>query len=70
MPFPMAQMRKEIKIKFPDLEFKIRTVSFTDLARADKVFVESPAWGMFKGNQSTYLAVSNIAKKYGAIASW
>ena len=63
-------LRKEIKAQFPSLQFKVRTVSFEDLARCSRVFVESSEWGTTKGNAETYEAVRAIAKKHGAIVSW
>ena len=63
-------LRSTIKAKHPDLVFKIRTVSFCDLARDSKVFVESSAWGMTKGNNELYQSVKAIADEYGAITSW
>ncbi|HUC78672.1 MAG TPA: hypothetical protein VMQ58_00315 [Candidatus Saccharimonadales bacterium] len=66
----IAAMRKEIKSQFPNLQFKIMTISFEDLARSRKVFIESNEWGMAKGNQETYNAVKTIADKYNAIVSW
>ena len=65
-----SELRKAIKAQFPDLEFKVKTVDFTDLARDSKVFVESNAWGMTKGNRELYQAVKTIADKHGAIVSW
>lgn len=65
-----SELRKAIKAQFPNLQFKIRTVDFTDLARDSKVFVESNEWGMTKGNNELYQAVKTIADKYNAIASW
>ena len=64
------KLRKAIKAQFPDLKFKIKTVSFSDLARGSAVFVESPEWGMTVGNYETYQAVKTIADTYGAIVSW
>jgi len=64
------QLRKAIKEKFPDLKFKVRTIDFADLARDSKVFVESDAWGMTKGNGELYHQVEEIAKKFGAVVSW
>ena len=64
------QLRRAIKDKFPNLKFKVRTVDFTDLARDSKVFVESDAWGMTKGNSELYHQVEEIAKQFGAIVSW
>ena len=66
----ITDLRKAIKAQFPDLQFKIRTVSFSDLARGDKVFVESSAWGMCKGNHELYQAVKAIATQYSAIVSF
>jgi len=63
-------LRGEIKAKHPELVFKTRTVSFCDLARDSKVFVESNAWGMTKGNQELYESVKAIASKYNTIVSW
>ena len=65
-----SELRKDIKAKHPDLQFKIRTIDFTDLARDSKVFVESNAWGMTKGNQELYQSVKTIADNYNAIVSW
>lgn len=66
----ISELRKEIRARFPNLKFKVRTVSFTNLARDGKVFVESSEWGMTKGNHEIYQAVKVIVDKYGAIASW
>lgn len=66
----ITALRREIKTSFPNLQFKIKTVSFQDLARDSKVFVESNEWGMIKGNTETYNAVKVIADKHGAIVSW
>ena len=55
-------MRKIIKDRFPDLKFKLRTVSFSDLARDEAVYLESSLWGMTKGNQDTYHAVKDYIK--------
>jgi len=63
-------LRSDIKKKHPNLVFKVRTISFSDLARGSKVFVESNAWGMTKGNHKLYESVKEIAKKHGAIVSW
>ena len=65
-----SELRKAIKAQFPDLDFKVKTIDFTDLARDSKVFVESNAWGMTKGNSDLYKAVKAIADKYNAIVSW
>lgn len=65
-----SELRKAIKAQFPDLQFKVRTVDFTDLARDSKVFVESNEWGMTKGNNELYQAVKAIADKFNAIVSW
>jgi len=64
------QIRKAIKAQFPNLKFKVRTVDFTDLARDSKIFIESDAWGMIKGNNELYEQVKAIAKQYDAIVSW
>jgi hypothetical protein len=66
----ISDLRKAIKAQFPDLQFTIKTVSFSDLARADRVFVKSNAWGMCIGNQELYHAVEAIAKQYNAIVSF
>lgn len=66
----ISALRKEIKSNYPHLKFRIRTISFSDLARSSKIFVDSDEWGMAKGNQAVYKAVAEIAKKHGAIASW
>ena len=66
----IAPLRKAIKEKHPNLKFKIRTVSFSGFGYGSKLFVESDAWGMTKGNRELYKSVETIAKKYGAIASW
>jgi len=66
----MKGLRGAIKAQYPDLKFKIRTVSFSDLARGDKTFVESDEWGMTKGNHELYQGVKAIADRYGAIVSW
>jgi len=66
----VSQLRKAIKNQFPDLKFKVRTVSFADLARDSKIFVESDAWGMTKGNSELYHQVEKIAKEFDAIVSW
>lgn len=65
------ELRKEIKKQFPDLNFKVRTISFMDLARGEKVFVESDAWGMTRPESiDLFQAVKSIALKHGAIASF
>lgn len=66
----IPELRKAIKSHFPTLVFKVRMVDFTDLATGSKIFVESNAWGMTKGNNDLYQAVKAIANKYGAIVSW
>jgi len=63
-------LRSDIKAKHPTLVFKIKTVSFSDLARESKRFVESSAWGMTKGNHKLYESVKAIAKRHDAIVSW
>jgi len=63
-------LRKAIKAEFPNLNFKVRTVDFTDLARDSKVFVESNEWGMTKNNYELFQKVEEIADKYNAITSW
>lgn len=65
-----TDIRRAIKAQFPDLQFKVKTVDFTDLARESKIFVESNAWGMTKGNQELYQAVKIITDNYNAITSW
>ena len=65
-----SDLRKVIKAQFPNLQFKVKTVDFTDLARDSKVFVESSEWGMTKGNNELYQAVKAIADKFNAIVSW
>jgi len=66
----ISALRKEIKTKFPDLKFKVRTISFEDLARDSVAFIESDEWGMTKGNQETFKVVQRIGIKYNAIAMW
>ena len=66
----ISDLRKSIKQELPELQFKIKTVSFIDLARDSKVFILSDAWGMTKGNHELFNKVDAIAKKYNAIASW
>jgi hypothetical protein len=66
----ISALRKEIKTQFPNLKFRVMTISFEDLARDRKVFVESNEWGMIKGNQETYEAVKVIADRYNAITNW
>jgi hypothetical protein len=61
----MVALRKEIKAQFPNLQFKLKTVSFMDLARDSKVFVECNDYG----NPETYQAVKAIAKKHNALVS-
>ena len=61
----MTALRKEIKAQFPNLQFKLKTVSFEDLARDSNVFVECDNYG----NPETYQAVKAIAKKYNALVS-
>ena len=63
-------LRKAIKAKYPSLRFIVKTVDFSDLARAEKVFVESPDWGMAKGNRETFEGVTEIARQYDALVSW
>ena len=65
-----SELRNAIKAQYPDLEFKVKTVDFIDLARGSKVFVESSAWGMTKDNHELYQAVKAIADRYNAIVSW
>ncbi len=61
----MAALRKEIKAQYPNLQFKLKTVSFMDLAGGGAVFVECNNYG----NPETYQAVKAIAKKYNALVS-
>lgn len=63
-------LRKAIKAKYPGLQFKVRTISFSGFGYGSKVFVESEEWGMVKGNQETFAGVKAIAEQFGAIASW
>lgn len=63
-------LRAEIKTKFPDLQFRVKTVSFSDLARNSAVFIESKSWGMCKGNRELFNQVKAIADKYNVITSW
>jgi len=65
-----SEVRKAIKTQFPDLQFKVKTVDFTDLARDSKIFVESNAWGMTQGNNELYKSVKAICEQYDVIVSW
>ncbi len=65
-----SELRKAIKAQFPNLKFTIKTVSFSDLARGERTFVESMEWGMTKGNHETFEAVKAIAQPFNAIVSW
>lgn len=65
------KLRQEIEQACPSLIFKIKTVSFSDLARGEKVFVMSDSWGMTKPESAgLFKKVKAIAEKHGAIASW
>ena len=66
-----AKVRKAIKAAFPNLAFRVRKVGFSDLARGEAYFVESPEWGMTKGNQDTFQKVKEVCKEFpGVIVSW
>ena len=60
-----SKIRTIIKDRFPDLHFKLRTVSFSDLARGSKIFLESESWGMCKGNADTFRAVKEYCEYKG-----
>ena len=60
-----SKIRSIIKSRFPDLVFTLRTVSFSDLARTNKIFLESKQWGMCKGNTDTYQAVKAFCEYKG-----
>jgi hypothetical protein len=68
----ITQIRKIIKERFPELTFKLRTVGFADLARDKAVFLESPLWGMCKGNADLFQAVKAYVeyKKLPVIVSF
>ena len=66
----IPNLRKAIKAEYPDLQFKIKTIDFSDLARCSAVYVESSAWGATKGGQEIYQKIKSIAKQYGALVSW
>lgn len=46
----IRKIRNIIKKEFPDLVFTMTTVSFHDLARDEKIFLESKEWGMHGGH--------------------
>lgn len=60
-------LRAEIKRAYPDLEFKVRTVSFQDLARADAVFVTLVEWSGDRSMAEIFHGVEEIATRWGAI---
>jgi hypothetical protein len=59
-----AKLRREIKARFPQFKFNLKTVSFSDLSRGEKVFVQSKEW-----TPDIFVAVREIAKSNDAIAS-
>ncbi len=66
------KVRQVVKNAFPGLHFKIRKVSFLDLARGDKYFLESGCWGMIKGNQDLFNKVKEVVASitFDIIVSW
>lgn len=64
-------LRKELQAAFPSAAFRIRTISFSDLARGSATFVLSDSWGAGVAmSEGLFLAVREIARKHGAIANW
>ena len=67
----ITAVRKKIKNEFPNLKFKIRRVSFSDLARDEKYFLESDEWGMTKvGSHNLFSRIEELVKGTGIIVSW
>lgn len=66
-----TQLRKAIESAFPGLKFRVREVSFMDLARGSTTFVQSDAWGMTIGHHQLYQDVRSVCSKFpGVIVSW
>jgi len=66
-------VRAFIASRFPELEFKVRTISFVDLARGDAVFVESEAWRKNGGDYLLYVKVKKAVKDefpHGVVVEW
>ena len=59
----ISATRSLIKKEFPGLIFKMETVSFSDLARADAVFLTSGEWGMCRGNADLFQRVKIFCEK-------
>jgi len=60
----VRKIRSIIKKEFPDLTFILRTISFSDLARDEKVFLESTQWGMCQGNSELFREVKSFCKQF------
>ena len=68
----LNEVRKKVKQACPGLHFKIRKVSFSDLARDERYFLESGHWGMTKGNHILFNKVKEIVDSITSyiIVSW
>jgi hypothetical protein len=62
---------KRIKAAFPALSFTLHAVSFSDLARESRLFVDSSAWGATLGGREVFEGVKALfTPEEQVIVSW